>query len=199
MATNRNPSSFHKLNVVDTCAVWNILASRLLLTTAYSAGCSFCCTEFVYYECLYKQRGNPTPKSTKLQNRLKQEKQNGKFKKCQLDIEDLLDVELLQKRKNLGIGELSSIAYSKKTFQAFLTDDQGARNLAERIISHQMVQTTAHLLGWLFFINYLNDGDLQKIIDQHESFDGNLGQYFIDMYKRALDYRSKQCISSNCI
>lgn len=192
MATERDPSKFHKLNVVDACAIWNIISSQLLRTTAYSANCSFCCTDFVYYECLYKPRPRVKPEDVALQALLRQEMQDGKFKSYHLDIEDLQEIEVLQKRKNLGKGELASIAFAKKTHQAVLTDDRGARNLAEEVINHHMVQTTAHLLGWLFFECFLSDSDLKEIIKQHKEYNGNLEKYFRVMYHRALDFRSKQ-------
>ncbi|MBW4647596.1 MAG: hypothetical protein KME06_02700 [Kastovskya adunca ATA6-11-RM4] len=192
MATERDPSKFHKFNVVDTCAIWNIISSQLLRTTAYSVGCSFCCTDFVYYECLYKPRTEVKPEDIALQNLLRQEIQNGKFKNYHLDIEDLQEIEVLQKRKNLGKGELASIAFAKKTYQACLTDDKNARNLAEEVLTHPRVQTTAHLLGWLFFERFLIDGDLSLIIEQHKQYNRKLEEYFIVMYHRALDFRSKQ-------
>lgn len=195
MATDRDPSKFHKLNVVDSCAIWNILSSQLLYTTAYSVSCSFCCTDFVYYECLYKPRTKVKNEDVALQALLRQQIQDGKFKNYHLDIEDLQEIEVLQKRKNLGKGELASIAFAKKTYQAFLTDDRGARNLAEEVITHQMVQTTAHLLGWLFFESFLSDGDLNGIINEHKQYNGKLEEYFVVMYRRALDYRSKQYFS----
>jgi len=195
MVTERDPSKFKKLNVVDACAIWNIISTQLLRTTAYSAGCYFCCTDFVYYECLYKPRTIGKPEDIALQDLLKQEMKSGKFKNYHLDIEDLQEIDVLQKRKNLGKGELASIAYAKKTRQAFLTDDRGARNLAEEVLTHDMVQTTTHLLGWLFFESYLSDGDLNQVIDQHKKYNGKLEKYFRVMYERALDFRSKKCFN----
>ena len=51
-----DPSSFHSVNVTDTCAVWNVLSSRTLYTAARLAGVVFVCTGFVVYECLFKPR-----------------------------------------------------------------------------------------------------------------------------------------------
>ncbi|MCG9892794.1 MAG: hypothetical protein MH252_17180 [Thermosynechococcaceae cyanobacterium MS004] len=192
MATERDPSRFHKLNVVDSCAIWNIISSQLLRTRAYFAECSFCCTDFVYYECLYKPRTKAKSEDIALQNLLRQEMEDGRFQHYPLDIEDLQEIGLLQKRKKLGKGELASIAYAKKTPLAFLTDDRGARNLAEEVLTHHKVQTTAHLLGWLFFESLLSDSDLNRIIDEHKKYNGKLEKYFIVMYERALDFRSKQ-------
>lgn len=192
MATERNPSNFYPINVVDTCSIWHIISSQLLRVTAYSARCSFCCTDFVHYESLYKPRKQTKNEDIELQNLLKQEINNGQFQSYHLDIEDLQEVEILQRRKNLGKGELTSIAYAKKTNQAFLTDDQGARNFAEKILGSDKVQTTPHLLGWLFFNSLLNDEDVNLIIEQHQKYNGKLESYFMEMYRKALDYKLKQ-------
>lgn len=186
-----DPSQFRKLNVADTCSIWNILSSQLLYTAAQSAGCLFCCTYFVYYECLYKPRKNPHPEEIELQNRFRQKYQNGKFKDYHLDIEDLQEMALLQKRKNLSKGELASIAFAKKTNQAFLTDDRKAKKLALEVMARDMVQTTPHLLGWLFFINFLSDSDLNPIINEHKRYYRPLASYFTEVYSIALDYRLK--------
>ena len=73
MPTDRDPSKFYNLNVVDSCAIWNIISSKLLRTTAYSAGCLFCCTDFVYYECLHKPRKKVKSEDVELRNLLAQE------------------------------------------------------------------------------------------------------------------------------
>ena len=191
-----NPSEFNKVNVTDTCGVWNILSSQLLYVTAKSAGCNFCCTKFVHYECLYKPRNKHKPEDIELQNLLKKAlNDDEQFTSYNLSLEDLQEVEILRQRKNLGKGELSSIAFAKKINQAFLTDDVKARKLAESSIERGLVQTTPHLLGWLFFANYLSDSDLKIIIEQHKQNNQPLEKYFLIMYERALDYRSKQNIS----
>lgn len=185
-----DPSRFQTLNVVDTCSIWNILSSRILYSRACSTGCFFCCTEFVYYECLYKPRKNPTEKDDDLQNRFRNECNNGNFKRYHLDIEDLQEVALLQNRKNLSKGEIASIAFAKKTRQAFLTDDQKARKLAAEVMEQHMVQTVPHLLGWLYFTNRLGDCDLNPIIEDHKQCGRPLTSHFQEMYRRALQYRS---------
>ncbi|BAQ62141.1 hypothetical protein GM3708_2547 [Geminocystis sp. NIES-3708] len=141
---------------------------------------------------MYKPREQPKDEDIELQNLLKQEINNEQFKSYHLDIEDLQEVEILKRRKKLGKGELTSIAYAKKTNQAFITDDQGARNIAEEILGNDKVQTTPHLLGWLFFKNFLNYEDIKLIIEQHQTYNGKLERYFMEMYHKALDYKLKQ-------
>jgi hypothetical protein len=184
-----DPSHFHTLNVVDTCAIWNVLSSKLLYHTALSAGCVFSCTAFVVYECLSKPRKAITPEDRELQRRLRTEQENGRFQHYHLDIDDLLEVEVLEQRKNLGKGELSSIAFAKRTQQAFHTDDTSARKLASQVMEERRVQTTPHLFGWLYFKHFLGDADKDAIIQEHESLQRPLRPYFEEMYGRALRYR----------
>jgi hypothetical protein len=184
-----DPSHFHTLNVADTCAIWNVLSSKLLYQTACSAGCVFSCTAFVAYECLLKPRKEMSSEDEELQTRLRREQENGRFQRYHLDIDDLLEVEILEKRKNLGKGELSSIAFAKRTQQAFHTDDTSARKLASQVIGERHVQTTPHLFGWLYFRQLLGDSDKETIIDEHTSLKRPLRPYFEEMYCRALHYR----------
>lgn len=193
MADKLNPSIFYPYNVVDTCGIWNILSSQLLFSGA-SSRCKFCCTNYVYYECLIKPRANVSTVEEELKQRLLKVRKGGKqFADYHLDLEDLQEINILQKRKNLGKGEISSIVFAKKTRQAYLTDDMGARKLAESIMDKNAVQTTPHLFGWLFYENILTDADKKQIIDDHSKFRttkwGNLSSYFEIMYTRAFEYR----------
>jgi len=184
-----DPSQFELNNVADTCAVWNLLSSRVLYLAALSKGCSFCMTYFVYYECLFKPRKNPTEKEIELQERLRRQYSEDIFPSFHLDIEDLQDVIVLENRERLSKGELSSIAFSIKTQQAFLTDDQKARKLAGEVMDSNKVQTTPHLFGWLCFTNRLGDGDKDNIIQEHRQFNRPLAPYFEEMYMEALRCR----------
>jgi len=134
-------------------------------------------------------RKNPSKKDVELQDRFRNECRRGAFSSHHLDIEDLQDVMILENRKKLSKGELSSIAFAKKTRQAVLTDDQKARKLAEQVMDRQMVQTTPHLFGWLYFTNRLSDGDRAEIIAEHEKYNGRLAPYFEIMYREALRCR----------
>jgi len=196
MVKKLDPSQFYLYNVVDTCSIWNILSSKTLYEASISAGakCSFCCTDFVYYECMTKPRKSITPEELELQRRLLAAiEHREQFKNHHLDIEDLQEVEVLRKRKNLGKGELTSIIFAKKTRQAFMTDEKDARKLAEQIITDGKVQTTPHLLGWLFYKNILIDSDKEIIIKEHAKFRkekrGNLSEFFNIMYRRAYEYQ----------
>lgn len=184
-----NPTNFIKFNVTDTCSIWNILSSSVLLNAAKSAKCIFCCTAFVQYECFDKPRKSTTEKERNLQVRLKREQTQGQFSVYHLELEDLLDVEVLQERRNLGKGELSSIAFARRTRQGFLTDDQGARKLARTALPENQVQTTPQLFGWLIYGLFLTDGDKDTVIAQHISYGRPLKEYFEIMNERALEQR----------
>lgn len=188
---NLNPSIFNKFNVIDSCSISNILSSKILRQATKTAKCVFCCTQFVQYECLYKPRKKDSPEDMELINRLKNEQNKGEFKVYPLDIEDLLEIDILEKRKKLGKGELSSIAFAKRTNQAFLTDDYQARVLANNEMKINSVQTTPHLFGWLIYESILNDSDKDEVVKQLRVFkrldDKRRLQtkFFDDMYLKA--------------
>jgi len=183
-------TNFKKLNVTDTCSIWNILSSKALLNAAKSSSCVFCCTAFVHYECLDKPRKNTSEIDLKLQSLLRSEQSKGSFSVYHLELEDLMDVDVLQKRMDLGKGELSSIAFAKRTRQGFLTDDQGARVLASYSLQDDFIQTTPQLFGWLIYKRHLTDSDKNTVIEQHESNKRPLKKYFETMYIRALEQTS---------
>jgi predicted nucleic acid-binding protein len=186
-----DPTRFHPLNVTDTCSVWNVLSSRLLYARAVLSKCFFSCTGFVRYECLFKKRVSLSLEDQELQSRLRKEMVNGQFRCFGADLEDLQDVEILQNRKRLSLGELSSIAFAKKTTQAFLTDDQKARRLAEAVLGTDYVQTIPHLFGWLLFIGSLQDSDKDQVLREHAAMKRPLGRFFEEMYLWALEQRLK--------
>ena len=173
-------SQFAKLNVADTCSLWNLFASRLLYSTARSAGVQLCCTEFVIYECLYK--ASPVlPERIELQNRLKRALADQHVTSYKIDVEDLQDLEVLRNRKKLSLGELSVMVFARKTSQAVFTDDRGAQKLSRTIMAEATVQSTPHLYGWLYFTSLLGEGDLEQIRSDLQGFkrslDPHLGQY----------------------
>ena len=103
-------SQFVKLNVADTCSLWNLLASPLLYSTAESAGGRLCSTTFVRYECLHKPARRAWPERDELQKRLRTKVRAGKIEFHGIDIEDLQEIEILKNRKKISTGELSASA-----------------------------------------------------------------------------------------
>lgn len=185
-------SQFVLNNVVDTCAVWNILSSDLLYSTSRDAACLLCCTETVRYECLDAKRSRPTGEDQALIGRMRAAIARGEIVVYALDVEDLQDEMALRNRKRLGRGELSSIVWAIKTRQAFLTDDQAARALARTVLPAGHVQTTPHLLGWLTFTGRIGGRDKDHIVAEHAAMLGPLGNYFEKAYGLALEYRRLQ-------
>lgn len=188
-----DPSKFHPINVADTCSVWNILSSPQLNAAAKEARCDFCMTSFVQYECLIKPRKSISPSEQKLMDRLQAEQSRGAFLSHSCSIEDLQEVELLEKRKNLGKGELSSIAFATKIRQGFITDDRKALKLAKES-GHPYAQTTPHLFSWLIFTGRLGDGDKDIVIAQHIEAGRDIAPHFQTAYEIALQCR----LNSTC-
>jgi hypothetical protein len=162
-------ATFHKVNVVDSCSAWNMLSSQLLWARALQAACYFSCTQFVIYECLYKQRTRPSPVDEEIQQRMRREIKSNRIAFGHLDLEDLQDVEILATRRNLSKGELSAIAFARRTNQAVLTDDQKARRLAETALPSNRVQTVPHLAGWLLYQGYLSESEYDVLVQEHEA------------------------------
>ncbi len=180
-----DPLKFHLHNVADTCSVWNVLSSKRLYAAATEARCGFCITSFVLYECLIKPRKSITSVQQELIDRLLVERKRGAFKEHSCDIGDLQAIKVLESRKRLGKGELSSIAFAMKIGQAVITDDMKARELAHRS-GHLLVQTTPHLFAWLIFNDRLGDSDKSTVITQHEAMKQILGPHFERAYEMAL-------------
>jgi predicted nucleic acid-binding protein len=187
---NIDITEFKKINVIDTCAIDNLLSSATLYRAARSSNCSFCYTKFVEYEMLYKSRKNLNEKSKKLQQKLKDETNAKRFECHNLSIDDLQEIEILEQRKRLGGGELSSIAFAKKINQNFMTDDSKARKLGISVLGNKRVQTTPHLVGWLFYNRELIDSDFPVIISEHQEYNRPLSQYFEEAYHESLRIRN---------
>ncbi len=180
-----DPSNFHLINVADTCSVWNVLSSVRLHAAAKEAHCEFCITSFVKYECLDKPRKTQTAAETELMRRLTQEQSRGGFAAHSCNIGDLQTIKLLENRKRLGKGELSSIAFAMKIGQAVITDDMKARKLAKDS-GHGYVQTTPHLFSWLIFKGRLGDSDKETVIAQNQAMNLPLAPHFEKAYEMAL-------------
>ena len=188
---NIDITEFNKINVIDTCAIDNMLSSATLYQATRSSNCSFCYTKFVEYEMLYKSRKNLDEKAKELQNKLIDETKAKRFECFNLSIDDLQEIEILQQRKRLGGGELSSIAFAKKINQCFMTDDSKARKLGVTILGKRRVQTTPHLIGWLFYNRELIDSDFSIIISEHKAYNRPLSKYFEEAYHDVLSPQNK--------
>lgn len=187
---NIDITEFNKINVIDTCAIDNLLSSATLYRAARSSNCSFCYTKFVEYEMLYKIRKNTNENLKIIRQKLRDETSANRFECHNLSIDDLQETEILKQRKRLGSGELSSIAFAKKINQNFMTDDLKARKLGVLVLGNKRVQTTPHLVGWLFYKRELIDSDFSVIISEHQYYNRPLSQYFEEAYLESLRIRS---------
>jgi predicted nucleic acid-binding protein len=178
-----------KINIADSCAVSNLLSATLLFTRVEGDHFVFSITKYVEYECLHKQRSVHSPQDEEIKRRLSKHQQKNKFTAHNLSIGDLQDDVLLRHSRQLGIGELSSIAFSKKINQPFLTDDQKARKIAQLILGTGNVQTTPQIVGWLFYSGILTDGDLDELIKEHNTFNRPLEKHFRIVYEEAMRLR----------
>lgn len=190
-----DPSTFHPINVADTCSVWNILSSPRLNVAAREARCDFCMTSFVQYECLIKPRKSILPSEQTLMDRLQTEQRRGAFQVHSCGIEDLQDIEVLEKRKKLGKGELSSIAFAMKIRQGIITDDRKAWQLAKDS-GHPHAQTTPHLFSWLIFTGKLGDADKDTVIAQHVEAGRQLARHLQTAYEMALQCKLNSKVKS---
>lgn len=190
-------TSFNTLNVIDSCAIDNLLSSQTLYSASLNAKCKFCYTEFVKYEMLYKERKRISITSKVLTKKLESETLMKNFECFSLSISDLQDISTLEESRKLGIGELSSIIFAKKINQSFMTDDQGARKLASLTLGKDRVQTTPHLLGWLFYTRELIDSDYNTIITEHESQGRPLKVHLERAYHESLKIKLMQSSNQN--
>jgi hypothetical protein len=179
-------TSFHPVNVTDTCAVWNVLSSLTLYRAAKHAKISFCITSFVHYECLLKKRSTNRPADRDLQDRLRSCTRQGDFTVHEVQLLDLLTPALLQHVGRIGKGEVSAIAFAYRTRQAVLTDDQKARRLAQHQDLAVKTQTTPQMLGWLIYSHRILDGDYRAILGEHTAMRGPLHPHFEKAYLMAL-------------
>jgi hypothetical protein len=179
-----NIAEFEKLNVADACSLWNILASRLLASTADSVGVRLCSTTYVRYELLHKP-SLPRPERKELQERLLARINAGGMQWHPIDIEDLQEFEILRNRKRVNPGELSAIIFARKTRQAVLTDDIGAQKLARMELGVQLVQSTPHLFAWLYFNSHVNDSDKDQIVADLQSLCRNLQPHLNNYHAEA--------------
>jgi len=185
----RDVSKFVHVNATDTCSVWNVLSSLTLYRASKGGKIVFCCTGYVHYECIRRPRKSFNLLEQELQKRLQKALTENQFSAYPLELRDLQNAALMKKRKNLGLGELATLAFAMKAGIAFLTDDRGAQKFAVECISAEKVQTTPHLLGWLFFESILTDGDKSKIISEHSAMGRPLASPFEEMYIEALRCR----------
>lgn len=132
-------------NVIDTCAIRNIFSSSLLWNRLKESQSVFFITNMVRYETLIKPTDTTEYSYHIINDRLKCELKSDKslFVEVNLSIEDIYEIGIKFKN-NLGLGEISCLAYAYKNRFSILTDDQRARKIANAYHINQ--QTSPQLV-----------------------------------------------------
>ncbi|WNG50898.1 hypothetical protein F0U60_47300 [Archangium minus] len=183
------PEDFVDINVIDTCALWNLLSSETLFRRSRACKHTYITTQTVLYECFIKPRSTPaTPAQSALQDRLNSHLETGAIGKIPISIDDLHEVSKLSNK--LGQGELSCAAAARKISKAVMTDNK-RDFLAIASLVDGRLQTTPRLLGWLVLRDFLGDAEVGVIIAEHEAFDGPLGKWYQKAYLEACEKRLK--------
>jgi hypothetical protein len=147
-------------------------------------------TKYCLYECLAKPRKVELPGDLEIRRRLRAARAQGFFPDHELTVEDLQEAAVLRLRRRLGAGELSSIALAKRFHIGFQTDDDRAEKLAIEVLTRDKVQTTPHVLGWLFFHGHVGDDHVATIIKEHTDTGRNIAARFRGMHGEATRIRS---------
>jgi hypothetical protein len=184
-----DPSSFFPRNALDASAVRNVLSSETLFWRAREAGVVFCCTKYVEYECLAKKGRPPAFGEQYLRDLMRALVERGAFETHGLSIEDLQERDILASRKKMGLGELSTLAFTKGKRLAFMSDDQRARKFAAEMLPGGIVQTTPHLLGWLTYRRKISPAVRARILSDHEKTGGGLSEHLGRSHDLARGYR----------
>jgi predicted nucleic acid-binding protein len=170
------PDVFIGVNVIDTCALWNLISSDTLFRCSRRCQHTYITTPTVLYECLVKPRNSPMTQARKtLLARLSAHLESRHVERIQISIDDLHEVSRLSTK--LGQGELSCAAAARKINQAVMTDNKRDFRAIEAMVDGRL-QTTPRLLGWLVFQGHLGDAEVQAVVAEHESLDGPLGKWY---------------------
>ena len=180
---------FYHQNVIDTCSIWNLLSSSTLLSTTKQIRLSFCITNFVLYECIYKKRKFIDSSQKELIKRFHNERKNRNFMDYPISINDLQNNDILYSRKKRSKGEISSMIFAKITNQAFITDDKHARNLADSFLGIDRVQTIPQLFGFCVYSGLLLDSGIHAVISEHKELEDSITDYLEAAYRKALERR----------
>lgn len=171
--------------LVDSCAVQNVLSSHTLHTACCRNRLQLAMTRYCLYECLDKPRKVDRAGDIEFRRRLREARSKGLFEAHALSIEDLQEAALIKLRRKVGAGELSTIALAKRFGIGVQTDDDKAEALAIEVLSHDKVQTTPHVLGWLFFNDHLLDHELSAIVSEHQAVGGTIAARFEAVHAEA--------------
>lgn len=171
--------------LADSCSVQNVLSSATLYAACGRSQFHFAVTRYCLYECLDKPRKTTTAGDAAIRQRLREARTRGAFGEHDLSVEDLQEAAVLQLRKRVGAGELSTIALARRFGIGVQTDDDRAEKLAVEVLGDTRVQTTPRVLAWMFFHGQLADHELMVIVDEHRNVGRNLGDRFKEAHQEA--------------
>lgn len=136
--SNEDVTIFPEKSTIDTCSIWNVLSlGNLAFQSIVDSKRFFIISEYVKYECFYKNRGN-SPGATLVMLRgvlIDKIKRGRVFLAHSMALEDLQEISRLIAIKQIGLGELASIVVANKIRCGFMTEDGPARTLAKRFFS----------------------------------------------------------------
>lgn len=134
----------------------------------------------VQYECLRKSTTNAA--HLNLRKRLEDAISDGRVGVYGVDLEDVQQIDLLLHRHRLGRGELSCIAFAKRTGISVLVDERRGTKLARQVLgADNRAQGTPRLLGWLLFMNHLGLESVDAVIEEHVSAGRPLAHWYREM------------------
>lgn len=79
----------------------------------------------------------------------------------------------------------SVLVFAAKTQLAILTDDKGAQKLARSHLQVEAIQSTPHLIAWLYFGSLLGDGDVSQVKAELAALSRSLDPHLDNFYLEA--------------
>lgn len=172
---NYNFTNVNKCMAIDSCSCQNMFVSLTFVNRSLEAGFDYCIPGFTEYELLKKRIKTPTVLMMKRRDLIHKILNGPQIKKAYLSLDDLQELSDLRSAKpNLGLGELSCIAYAKNKPLAVLTDDKRARNFAKKSMGNDKAFETADVLANMVYTHSITDAEFDDIIKEHVSAGCNM-------------------------
>lgn len=122
----------------------------------------------------------------------------GEVDQLKVTVDDLRDVINAARQqgsdKRLGCGEISCAALARRLRQAVLTDNKRDFRAIEKLVDG-LLQTTPRLLGWLYIVGRLTDGDIKDVIKEHCSSGGQMSRIYEQAHREACEQRLMRQVS----
>lgn len=88
----------------------------------------------------------------------------------------------------LGYGEISCAALARRLRHAVLTDNKRDFRAIE-VLADGLLQTTPRLLGWLYLVGRLTDGDVKDVVEEHLDSGGHMSPIYERAHREACERR----------